>query len=191
MGEDGDPVSSQTNGCSVVEGSTDNHQTSMMQSFIQWISGDTNSSMRDATPQQTTLTSLARIQYMGWVIEVQLSCYLVYYQLISKPGNKTAAPSSTTPYNMEALYRNYGNPISINITLATKLETLCLSACPFVKPHILSVAFAGIDWWCLRILYKWAVVQEGVSQVMIFYLNLCPQDHLVMILPKYTTNLVL
>ena len=37
--------------------------------------------------------STKRKQYVGQVTELWLSCYLVFYQLIAKPGNKAAAVS--------------------------------------------------------------------------------------------------
>ena len=39
---------------------------------------------------------------MGQVMKVRLSCYLVCYQMIAKPGNKTAAPSWPNPYLVQA-----------------------------------------------------------------------------------------
>ena len=36
--------------------------------------------------------------YMGQVMELRLYCYLVCYQLIAKPGNKTAPVSWPNPY---------------------------------------------------------------------------------------------
>ena len=38
---------------------------------------------------------------MGQVMELWLSCYLVCYQLIAKPGNKTAAVSWPGPYSID------------------------------------------------------------------------------------------
>ena len=55
---------------------------------------------------------------MGQVMELWLSCYLVCYQLIAKPGNKTAAVSWPGPYSVDI-------HIATNTFLSLNQGTFC------------------------------------------------------------------